>query len=190
MINIDDLKTSLLLHPRFNHSYGVVKMALKLNKIHNLNISEDKITIAGLLHDIAKGIDKDEQIELLLTTYPSVVNEELYQSLPVIHAFTGSVIAKYQYNIEDEDILNAIFYHTTGRSNMSNLEKLIFLCDYTEDGRTGENFEKIRNLSYESIDLAILKMLEQNFAYIESKNMHIHSLSIEAYEYFKGVTKC
>ena len=80
----------------------------------------------------------------------------------LLHGKVGAYIARADYGIEDEDILNAIFYHTTGRSNMSKLEKLIFLCDYTEEGRTGENFEKIRNLSYKSIDLAILKMLEQD----------------------------
>ena len=190
MITIEDVKVSLMLHPRFNHSIGVMKMALKLNAMHRLGIDEDKIKIASLLHDIAKNIDVNEQIELLLSCVPEVVTKELYDSLPVIHAFCGKVIAKYQYNIEDEEILDAIFYHTTGRSAMSNLEKLIFLSDYTEEGRIGENFEQVRSVSYKSIDEAIVKMLEQNFEYIKSKNMHIHSLSLDAYNYYKGVTKC
>ena len=189
-MRFEDIQTSLLLHPRFKHSLGVMKMALKLNEIHQLNVDEEKIKFASLLHDVTKTMDIDEQIELILTSYPEVVNEELYKSLPVVHSFSGSVIAKYQYNILDLDILNAIFYHTTGRKEMSNLEKLIFLSDYIEEGRSGENFSEVREIAYNNIDEAILRMYELNFKYLESKKTHIHSFSIEAYEYYKGGKKC
>ena len=185
-MKFEDIQTSLLLHPRFKHSIGVMKMALKLSKIHKLNVNEEKIKFAAMLHDVTKNMNIDEQIELILTSYPEVVNEELYKSLPVVHSFCGSVIARYQYGVEDEDILNAIFYHTTGRKEMSNLEKLIFLSDYIEEGRVGENFSEVREIAYNNIDKAILRMYELNFEYLKSKNAHIHSYSIEAYEYYKG----
>ena len=190
MIDIGKLKEMLKEHPRFIHSLGVANMAIKLSRLHNLKISNTKIVTAALLHDITKEMNIDEQIELLKKYKPEFVSDELMLSLPVIHAFSGSVIAKLKYEVDDEDILNAICYHTTGRSNMSDLEKIIFLADYTEKGRNGKHFEIIRTLSYESIDNAIVKMFELNFEHIKSKNMHIHSLSNEAYKYYKGVTKC
>ena len=114
---------SNLKPPRFTHSLGVANMAIKLSRLHNLKISNRKIVTAALLHDITKEMNIDEQIELLKKYKPEFVSDELMLSLPVIHAFSGSVIAKLKYEVDDEDILNAICYHTTGRSNMSDLEK-------------------------------------------------------------------
>ena len=190
MIDIALLKEMLKEHPRFQHSLGVANMAIKLNMLHDLKVSNVKIVTAALLHDITKEMDIEEQIELLKKHKPELVNDELLLSLPVMHAFSGSVVAKLKYEVEDEDIINAICYHTTGRNNMSDLEKLIFLSDYTETSRCGQQFEIIRELSYESIDKAIIKMYEFNFEYIKRKKKHIHSLSENAYKYYKGVTKC
>ncbi len=189
-MNIEQIQNSLMLHPRFKHSVGVMKMALKLNKMHKLNVPEDKIKVAALLHDVAKNIDFDEQIELLLVTKPEAVNEELYKALFAMHSFTGSVVAKLQYNIDDEEVLNAIFYHTTGKPNMNNLEKLIFLADYIEEGRVGKGYEEVREIAYKNIDDAIIRMYEYNFEYLNKENRYIHSLSIKAYNYYKGEKRC
>ena len=162
---IDMVEQSLMYHPRFRHSVGVMKMALKLNEIHCLNV--------------------DENLEILKTNVPEMIDENLLSSPSIWHAFTGKFIARDNYHIINDDILNAIFYHTTGRPNMSNLEKLIFLSDYIELGRVGKNFEDIREIAYKDINQAIISMYENQFEYLNSKNVMIYPLSKLAYEYYK-----
>lgn len=182
---IDMVEQSLMYHPRFKHSVGVMKMALKLNEMHSLNVDSDAIKLAALLHDITKTNTDDENLELIKTHMPNILDEDLLSSPSIWHAFTGKIIARDNYHIINEDILNAIFYHTTGRPNMSNLEKLIFLSDYIELGRIGKNFEDIREIAYKDINQAIISMYENQFEYLNSKQVKIYPLSKLAYEYYK-----
>ena len=182
---IDMVEQSLMYHPRFRHSVGVMKMALKLNEIHCLNVEEDAIKLSALLHDVTKNNTDDENLDILKTNAPEMIDENLLSSPSIWHAFTGKFVARDNYHIINEDILNAIFYHTTGRPNMSNLEKLIFLSDYIELGRIGKNFEEIREIAYKDINQAIISMYENQFEYLNSKNVMIYPLSKLAYEYYK-----
>ena len=182
---IEMIDTSLMYHPRYKHSYGVMKMAIKLNDIHRLGVEEDVIRIAALLHDVTKTNSDQENLGIINKYLPEIIDYELLESPSIWHAFTGMIVARDNYHIINEDILNAIYYHTTGRPQMSNLEKLIFLSDYVEMGRIGDNFEKIRLVAYENIDKAIILMYENQFDYLAKTNRNVYKLSKIAYDYYK-----
>lgn len=185
MINEEELKN----HPRYVHSVGVMEMALKLNEYYNLKVDNNKIREASLLHDITKNLSNEENLEILEKYLPKMITRELLNVPLIWHSFTGAVVAKIKYHINDEEVLKAIFYHTTGHKNMTNLEKLIFLSDYIELGRIGDYFEKVRKIAFESLDRAIVVMLEEQFKYLNAKKSDIYSLSIETYNYYKEVIK-
>lgn len=185
MINEEELKN----HPRYLHSVGVMEMALKLNEYYNLKVDNNKIREASLLHDITKNLSNEENLEILEKYLPKMITRELLNVPLIWHSFTGAVVAKIKYHINDEEVLKAIFYHTTGHKNMTNLEKLIFLSDYIELGRIGDYFEKVRKIAFESLDRAIVVMLEEQFKYLNAKKSDIYSLSIETYNYYKEVIK-
>jgi len=187
MINDFDFDEILKHHPRYLHSKGVVETALELNSYYLLNEDHERIKISGMLHDITKNYSNDEQLEILKKMY-DVIPLDLLKAPSIFHAFTGSYIARTKYNILDEDILNAIFYHTTGRPKMTNLEKLIFLSDFIEPSRIGECFDEVRKLAFVDIDKAITKMYEEEFKFINKNGGFIYALSLNAYNYYKEKT--
>ena len=114
-----------IVHQRYYHTIGVIEMALTLNNVHNLNISQEKLILASAFHDIAKLLDKETMWDILTKHYASEL--ALLKDYPQIwHSFVGKIYAKEKYGIDDPEILNAIKYHTTGHKNMTELEKIIF----------------------------------------------------------------
>lgn len=172
-----------ILHPRFYHTLGVLEKALELNKIHCLQLEKKLIEDAALFHDIAKLQDQNQMKQILECYYPDMYIELL--PYPAIwHSFVGAIFAKEQYGICDTLVLNAILYHTTGRPGMTDLEKLIFVSDYVENGRVGKVFEEARRVASQNLDNAIIVILEQTFAYLKGKGELIHRLSQETYHYY------
>ncbi len=178
------------LQKRYYHTLGVVQMALELNKIHNLNIDENKVISAAAFHDIAKFLPKEKMWDIIKTSF---IEEscELKDYPSVWHSFVGSIYAKDKYNVEDNEILDAIKYHTTGRPNMTNLEKIIFISDYIEEiTRKEETMQVARNIAKRNLDEAVLYILEATISYLESKNQGIYELTKKTYQfYLKKVRK-
>lgn len=136
--NIDEIKEKLkncLDNERYIHSIGVSEMAVELAERFQLN--KDKALIAGLLHDCAKCLKKDEMQKYMY----SLLDCEK-QSLKTWHAPIGAIIAKDEYGIKDEDILSSIRWHTIGKPSMSSFEKIIFIADKIEK-RTRERELKV-----------------------------------------------
>lgn len=168
---------------RFQHSLGVCDMALKLNKMHNLNVDENKIICASLLHDYAK-FNTKEEIKEVCSFYGVEFDEKASHKL--WHGFYGPLFIKKELGIEDKEILDAVYYHTTGRSNMSDLEKLIYISDFTEiNTRHGEEFEKIREMSYISLDKAVLQEAEFTISHLKKDNRLIEGPTLATYTYYK-----
>ena len=111
--------------------------------------------------------------------------EYLNYSPLVWHAPVGAIVAQKSYGIIDQDVLNAIKYHTTGRPAMSTLEKIIFLADYIEPGRIQPGVDEIRNLSGQDLNRAVAKTLANTIAYLKQKSSaDIHPDTMAAYEYY------
>ena len=114
---------------RFEHSLGVAEKAKELAIKFGLN--KEKAELAGLVHDCAKCLSKEELIEIM-DKYCSVESCEKINP-KTFHAPAGTYIAKKEFNIEDKEILSAIRWHTIGHNNMTNFEKVIFIADKIEE---------------------------------------------------------
>ncbi len=165
---------------RYNHSLRVIETAVELGEIYNADIK--KIKKAALYHDCGK-IGSTDQIVRMAIEKNLDLSEEDKKSPEVLHTKLGEYLAKNKYDIEDEDILNAIRYHTTGRADMSLLEKIIYIADYIEPKREFPGVKKVREESKKDLDKSILTALENTINYLESKNEYIHKDTIDAYNF-------
>ena len=162
---------------RYTHSLSVAHLAYYLAKLHNLE-SPDRAYIAGLLHDIGKEVDKKH--EMMNKYCPE------YYDLPefAYHQFLGAVLAKQIFYIEDEEILNAIKFHATGRKNMTILDKLIYACDKIEPTRGYDSSKLILQME-KDIEKGFITVLKENVKFLESKHSSIDNRltheCIEAY---------
>lgn len=154
------------------HSYRVARMACERAK--GLGIPEEKALLASMLHDCGKYIPCKS---------PVLAGMELPDGVPspVIHQYSGAYLAEHFFGIKDEDILNAIRYHTSGRVDMSMLEKLIFLADLLEEERCYPGVEELRKLFWEDLDVCLERSLREQIQYLKSTGNVIYSLTKDAY---------
>ena len=160
---------------------------LKYHFIPEVIIDIEKAFTAGLLHDCAKCYT-NEQLLYYCLEYQIEINEYEQASPYLLHSKLGAYFAKNKYGIEDEDIINAILFHTTGRPNMSKLEEIIFIADCIEPYRNrADNLDIIRKLAYKDIKKAILKATQDTLDYLrkKGKEQFIDALSVQTYEYYK-----
>lgn len=141
---------------RYRHSVSVAEEAKKLAEKYNSCV--DKAYFAGLAHDMAKEIE-EEKIILLLKKFGREDLAERYP-YPLIHGPVSALILKNDFGIDDEEILDAVWFHTTGKENMPLLSKIIYLADFIEPNRNFEGVEKVRKLAYSNIDKAIVEGAE------------------------------
>ena len=181
----EKLQSSLSIK-RYIHTLGVVEEAKNLSKLYGDEKIQLKSNIAALLHDCAK----DYPIKLkkrLCKEYHIEIDDIIKEQFDLIHPFLGSEVAKREYLVDDIDILNAIKYHTTGRKNMSLLEKIIYISDYIEENRKPfDGLKEARRLSYIDLDLAMKFILENTIKYVNERNLKLHPLSLEALEYYRN----
>lgn len=159
---------------RYEHCLRTEKMAKKLCELHNI---DSCAILASLLHDIAKELSLDEMVELLDKNELAEAKGMISKS--ILHGFAGAKLAKKVFNIEDERILNAIKYHTIGKNNMTDIEKVVYISDAIEEGRNYEKVNEIREKVFESLDKGILFELDYKIKYLVDKGVKIHPNSIE-----------
>lgn len=141
-----------LTEKRYEHSLKVAEKAVYLAKKYDADV--DKAELAGLLHDITKQTDEQEQLKILEETGVRLTALER-ENKKLWHAISGAAYLRNTLKIDDEDILNAVRYHTTGRVGMSLLEKVVFLADMTSDDRTFDGVDEARALAEESLNKAL-----------------------------------
>ena len=182
-MRLEELKQQVkgqLPSKRYEHTLGVVSTSEKLAMQYQVSL--ESAQLAALLHDIAKYLSNDCLKEKLESANET---DYLKYSPLVWHAPVGAIIAREEYHIENLDILNAIKYHTTGRPNMTTLEKIIFLADYIEPGRTQPGVDSIRELVQQDLNMAVAKTLADTVAYLSQKSKaDIHPDTLAAYEYY------
>ncbi len=164
---------------RKEHSFYVTKMAISVANKYGLN--EEKIILACGLHDVAKYLDKNSnELEGFdFKKYEDVPNQ-------VLHQYTGEFVARQVIGETDNDVLNAIKYHTSGRANMSMLEKVVFLSDMLEETRDFPSIKKLRKLFYEDIDLCLCECFKHQINYLKKSKSKIYPLTLEGYESIKN----
>ena len=172
----EDLKQSLS-EKRYIHSIGVMEMSEELAKIYNVDIETAKI--AGLLHDIAKEMPKEEILKYV-DENNIIITEVESINTGILHGKIGADIAKKKYNV-NEQIQKAIKYHTTTNPNMDTLAKIVYVADKIELNRKSENFdiELERKLAKENLDKALLVILDNTTKYLIDNNRLLVEESIE-----------
>jgi predicted HD superfamily hydrolase involved in NAD metabolism len=166
----------VLSEKRYNHSIGVMEEACKLAAHYQADVR--KAEIAGLLHDCAKHIGEQDAF-LMLRRYGEEPDEIQKASFQLLHGLLGYYIAKEQYGVNDEEILRAIYWHTTGKAGMNLLEKIIFVADYIEPGRVFDGLDEIRKTAYSDLDLCVQLCADSTIRYVLSKGRLLHPLTIE-----------
>ena len=176
---------SALSVKRYIHTMGVAEEAVKLAEIYGTPQDQQKARVAGLLHDCAK--DYPEAMRLrFCKEYKVKMDEIMEKQTDLIHPFLGAEVARREYQVTDEDILNAIRYHTTGRAGMSLLEKIIFIADYIEPGRRElPNMADVRQLAFRDIDECLYRILKDSLVYLDSKNITVDPMTQRTYDYYK-----
>ena len=169
---------------RLEHTLSVVDEALGLAKRHKA--PEDKVKIAALLHDFAKNLSLEESLRLA-KEYNLELDDVTITSTELIHGPLGARMVKEYFNIGDQEILNAITYHTTGRANMTTVEKIVFLADFIEPGREFEGIQIIRAKALVDLDEAILMALDSTLAYLLKKRSIIHVNTVHARNFLLGI---
>lgn len=177
-------KLHYMLSPkRFLHTQGVAEESVKLAKKYGADTK--KAYLAGLLHDCAKDYPSDEKLKMC-QKYGIELDEILTEQPDLTHAFLGAEVARDVFKITDEEILGAIRFHTTGRPNMTLLEKIVYLADFFEPSRKYfDGINEIKELAYTDPDLAVAFSLDHTIKYNKKKNRVIHPLSVQALEFYR-----
>lgn len=179
---------SLIGDKRYMHSLGVVEEAKRLNELFRLDCNEEKLLKAALYHDCGKFLIKNQAYKFI-NDNNLIFDKELLDNFQLLHGPLGSVVAKNIFNILDEEILEAIKYHTTLKSNPTLLEKIIFIADAIEPGRTYKDVSLLREATYEDIDKGILLSLETTIKNLKNRNLYIGKDTLEARDYFINIVK-
>ena len=172
---------------RFDHTMGVAYTAASMAFVHGADV--EKALIAGFLHDCAKCMSHEEQIKVCEKNNIEISDVER-RNHSLLHAKVGMYLARTKYDIYDTDILNAIRWHTTGRENMSLLEKIIYIADFIEPNRKPlENLTAIRKEAFEDIDKCLAHILHDSVIYLRTIGKETDDATMEAYEFYKKYNK-
>lgn len=163
---------------RYNHSLCVADEAVRLACLYGGDAH--KAYLAGLLHDITKN-DSDNEHLLNFAKFDIILSEIETKSSKLWHAITGAGYIKNVLNINDEDIVNAVRYHTTARADMSLLEKIIFLADYTSADRRYDDVDVMRTLVNTSIEKAMKYALSYTIKDLVTNEKAVHPDTLKAY---------
>lgn len=167
---------------RYEHTLGVAYTATCL--AYRYGEDPEKARLAGLLHDCAKHLSGEKALEMCVK-YDLPVNNIEKNNPFLLHGKVGALIAQKKFNVDDEDILNAITYHTTGRPGMSLLEKIIYVSDYIEPNRDfASNLDTVRNLAFENLDMALMKILEDILKHLLDKNLPTDPMTQKTFDYY------
>ncbi len=183
LYEIKNAKAALALEKENRRAHSVRVAQLAAKRALSLKISERKAITAALFHDCGKNLSPDSPYldGFTLPREGGDVPSSVY------HQYAGAYVAEKHFGVDDEDILNAIRYHTSGRANMSELEKLIFLADMLEEERSYEGVEGLRKLFWQGqgLDECLKQALFETLEFLKSKGADIYPLTRQAYEYYK-----
>ncbi|WLR44012.1 bis(5'-nucleosyl)-tetraphosphatase (symmetrical) YqeK [Bacillus carboniphilus] len=168
---------------RYLHTYRVMETAIILAR--RFNVNEKKAELAAIFHDYAKNHSKDEMKKHIVDQNMSPLLLQFHPEL--WHAPVGAFLVEQQFDIKDPNILNAIRFHTTGRMNMTKLEKVIFLADYIEPGRKFPGVKEVRAKAEVDLDKALFQSLKNTIAFLLEKNQTIFPDTFKAYNGLLGI---
>ena len=184
-LTVDELRPiamSFLKPKRMPHVLGTEQEAVRLARQYGADVT--KAQIAALLHDCTKKLNRDEQ--LALCAHYGIVPDPLErQTLKLLHAKTGAAVARDLFGVDD-DIYNAIYWHTTGKADMTVLEKVIYMADYVEPNRVFDGVDELRDAVHTDLDMGLLLGLQDSIDEMTERGNPVHRHTVEAKEYLEN----
>ncbi|WP_411844246.1 bis(5'-nucleosyl)-tetraphosphatase (symmetrical) YqeK [Salinicoccus sp. HZC-1] len=170
---------------RYKHSKRVAETAVEMAKIFEADV--DKCYLAGILHDYSK-YDELSEMYQCVTQYKLDPNLLSFKS-EVLHGPVAAVKMREEFRIDDEEIYQAIMNHTSGRSHMTLIEKIIFTADYIEPKRTQPGVDYIRDIVFEeqNLDFAVYEITKSNILHLVSKDRSIYPRTLDCLNYYNMV---
>lgn len=184
MLSIEEMNLYLksnLLEKRYMHTLGVADTAKRLAKLNG--VSEKKAEIAGLAHDVAKNLSIDKMREMMKENN-IIISEIEEKNMNLWHSIVAPIEAKDKLGIDDDEILDAIRWHTTGKEDMSTLTKIIYIADMIEPGRNFDGVDEIRRATFENLDKGVYFGLTSSIKILLARNLLIDENTIKARNYF------
>ena len=179
LYEIPHAREALLLEKPSRRAHSIRVALFAAEYAAKFGISEKQAVTAALFHDCAKNLPPDSPY-LRGFRPPKGVHE------PVLHQYSGAYVAEKFFEVTDGEVLDAIRYHTSGRADMTSLEKLVFLSDMLESGRQFDGVEKLRKIfREEGLDPCMRQALKDTLSYLEKSGGEIYPLTREAYEFLK-----
>lgn len=176
--NIKAILKSRLQEKRYIHSLNVMKMAIRLAKLNNVN--EEDAKFAGLLHDCAKNYTGQDLISYCIEN--NIEIDEIKKTSPgMLHAEVGADIAEKEFGA-NMNIVQAIKNHTLANSVMSKLDKIIYVSDLIEEGRELEGVDEIREIALNDLEKGYVESLKYCIENVKERGKEIHPQSMEALE--------
>ena len=167
---------------RYEHTLGVMFTCASLAMVHGYDLKNAQV--AGLLHDSAKCIPNKKKLKICAEHHIPVSDFEKEHPF-LLHAKLGAYIAKAKYNVTDKEILSAITYHTTGKPDMTMLEKIVYIADYIEPARNkAPRLTEIRRLAFEDLDECMYQILKDTLSYLDENPNDVDSATKDAYSYY------
>ena len=166
-----------LTEHRYVHTVGVTDTAIELAEKYGAD--RQKTEIAAIFHDYAKFRPKDEMRQVIIDQgFP----KDLLEYSPELwHAPVGAYLVRCEIGIEDKEILNAIKYHTSGRPEMTLMEKCVFIADYIEPGRSFPGVDEVREMVQQDLDQAIALSLRNTVQFLMKKNQPVYPATFFTY---------
>ena len=178
---LEETVVKLLKENRVAHVLGCRDAAVELARQYGEN--EVDAARAGLLHDITKALDGPLQLTLC-SEYDILLSKFSQENPKTLHALTGSLVAEQVFG-ENQAVVTAIRYHTTGRPAMSRLEKILYLADYIEANRNFPGVDRLRAAAHRSLDEGMLMGLEMTLSQLREQKRQISQNSIDAARYLR-----
>lgn len=173
---LEIVKKQLTKH-RYEHTLGVMETALQLAETYGAD--KKKAELAAIFHDYAKFRDKEEMKSIIKEQ--NLGDEWLKFNSELWHAPVGAYLAEKEAGITDQEILEAIRYHTSGRPDMTVLEKVIYLADYIEPGRHFPGVEEVRELAKRDLDQALIQAIKNTIQFLLKRNQRVFPLTLFTY---------
>lgn len=169
---------------RYEHSVSVSYTCIALAMRYGYDL--EKAELAGLMHDCAKRFS-DNVLITKCEKHGIALTEAERNAPAVIHAKYGAWMAEHKYGIQDEEILSAIRCHTTGKPEMSLLDKILYISDYIEPRRDkASNLNEMRYLAFQNLDRTMYEILTGTLKYLKSKNANVDPMTMQAYDYYRS----
>ena len=168
---------SNMTEDRFEHCIGVSKTAKKLAELNQYD--EDKAALAGFIHDYAKQVSVEEYREVIKTK--GFDQDLLNWNRSIWHGIVGIYFIQRDLKINDSEILTAVRRHTTADVEMTTLDKIVFMADYIEPGRSFPGVEEARKITYANLDQGVGYQLAHTLEFLIEKRNKIYPRTLDAY---------